>query len=722
MSSYKESKIFINRELSWLEFNRRVLALSREKDVPLGEQMNFAAIYGSNLDEFFMIRVGSLYDQTLLKSTYKENKTNMTPQQQISLIFPKVAALQKDCDKDAKKLFRRLQELGLEKVDFSALDKVGENHWKKYFLRDLFPVLSPQIVDRRHPFPFLRDRDIYIGALLKEGKGEPHFGLIPVSNQFERLILVEDKGVTRFALVEELILHYADIAFGSKSGVLAKCIFRVTRNADISLEEGMFDHDIDYRSMMSELLRRRRKLAAVRLQFYEEAPEGIASLLCEKLMLPTEQTGIQNSPLELSFLNRLRGFLKSQENPQLFYPPTKAVLPPDGYNLYRDVQQRDLLTCYPYQSIRPFIQMLLEAAHDPDVISIKMTLYRVATESKVIAALIEAAESGKEVVTIVELRARFDEQNNIDWSKQLEQAGCTVIYGFADYKIHSKLTLITKKHGSRFEYISQIGTGNYNERTSELYTDLAYLTCDQAIGEEIATVFNNLALGRHTDQVDHLIVAPLKFKSVLLDEIKAEIRHRENGGEARVVIKCNSISDKKIIETLSEASSAGVPIEMVVRGICCLQAGLHGLTENITVRSLVGRYLEHSRIYAFGKGERLRIYIASGDFLTRNTERRVEVGVRIEDKGIQKILTDILEMQTLDNVNARLMQPDGSYEKIEREKDEARYDSQMEMFPYLRRLQSESALSSGAGEPTASDQPAAQRGGFLGWLRRLFSG
>lgn len=722
MNNYRESRIFINRELSWLEFNRRVLALSREKGVPLGEQMNFAAIYGSNLDEFFMIRVGSLYDQTLLKSTYKENKTNMTPQQQISAIMPRVAALQKDCDKDVKKLFRHLQELGLEKVDFTVLDKVQENHWKKYFLRDLFPVLSPQIVDKRHPFPFLRDRDIYIGALLKEGKDEVRFGLIPVSNQFERLILVEDGDVTRFALVEELILHYTAIAFG-KSTIVDKCIFRVTRNADISLEEGMFDHDIDYRSMMSELLKRRRKLAAVRLQFHEEAPEGIASLLCEKLMLPEEQTGIQNAPLELSFLGTLRGFLKNQNNPDLFYPAARPLLPPPEYDLYNEVQDRDLLICYPYQSIRPFIQMLLEAAHDPDVISIKMTLYRVATESKVIAALIEAAESGKEVVTIVELRARFDEQNNIDWSKQLEQAGCTVIYGFADYKIHSKLTLITKKRGSQFEYISQIGTGNYNERTSELYTDLAYLTSKPEIGEEVAAVFNNLALGRLTEHVNHLIVAPLRFKSVLSDEIREEIRHQEAGGQARVVIKCNSISDKTIIETLSEASTAGVPIEMIVRGICCLQAGLPGLTDDITVRSLVGRYLEHSRIFVFGVGERLRIYIASGDFLTRNTERRVEVGVRIEDAAIQKILTGILEMQTADNVNASLMQPDGSYRKIEREKEEASFDSQMEMYGYLRDVFQERAETS-KRKPQQEQVPAETarpaRGGFLGWLRRLF--
>ncbi|MDL2254117.1 polyphosphate kinase 1 [Ruminococcaceae bacterium OttesenSCG-928-I18] len=683
MNGNRESEIFINRELSWLEFNRRVLDLSREKTVPLGEKLNFAKIYCSNLDEFFMIRVGSLYDQTLLKNEYRENKTGMTPQQQLSAIMPKVAELQGHCDKNVEKIFRKLWGYGLEKTHFENLGKERENFWKKYFLRELFPVLSPQIVDRRHPFPFLRDREIYVGALIKEGKNEDAlFGLIPISSHLERLITFSDGEVISYALVEELVLHFAEVAFG-KANVLEKCLFRITRNADLSVEEGMFDQDIDYRSMMSELLKRRRKLAAVRLQFFGTPPPSIHSLLLEKLVLPSKQSFVQTSPLELSFLGTLADRLKSIGGPDMFYPVARPLLPPAGYSLHRDVLRQDVLIYYPYHSYRPFIQLLNEAAADPDVISIKMTLYRVATESKVISALIDAAENGKEVVTIVELRARFDEQNNIDWSRQLEKAGCTVIYGFSDYKIHSKLTLITRKRGKKYEYISQVGTGNYNERTSELYTDLAYLTSNQEIGEEVAAVFNNLALGRLTEHVNQLIVAPLRFKTVLLEEIREEIQYTRAGNEGRVILKCNSISDKEIIETLSEASIAGVPVDMIVRGVCCLQAGLEGLTENIRVRSLVGRYLEHARIYAFGQAERLRIYIASGDFLTRNTERRVEVGIRIDDADLKKTLSDILDMQLRDTVNASLMREGNTYEKIKVGKDE-RFDSQMQMYPYLQ--------------------------------------
>ncbi|NLW78409.1 MAG: polyphosphate kinase 1 [Ruminococcaceae bacterium] len=689
MAVQKDSEIFINRELSWLAFNRRVLDLSREKDVPLGEQLNFAGIYCSNLDEFFMIRVGSLYDQTLLKSESKENKTGMTPQQQIDAIMPMVGQLQHQCDKNVHKLFEGLQTLGLEKVDFSQLAKKQQSFWKKYFLSELFPVLSPQIIDRRHPFPFLRDREIYVGAFMKEGKSEtPVFGLIPVSSQFERLIILAQEDQQRFAVVEELILHFADIAFGGKRNLLSKCLFRVTRNADLSAEEGMFDHDIDYRVVMSELLKKRRKQAAVRLQFHEEPPEAIKTFLLDKLLLPENQIIVQSTPLDLSFLHRLSSELQKRHLLELFYAPVKSIPSPPDYDLYEEAQKHDVLMYYPYQSMRAFIRMLYHAARDPDVISIKMTLYRVASESKVIEALIAAAENGKEVVTIVELRARFDEQNNIDWSRQLEQAGCTVIYGFSDYKVHSKLTLITRKKGTKYQYLSQIGTGNYNEKTSELYTDLSYLTADQEIGEEIGAVFNNLAMERLTQQVNRLIVAPLFFKSVILNEIRTEMRYTEMGGAGRVLIKCNSISDKNVIETLSEASIAGVSVDMIVRGICCLQAGLPGLTDNIRVHSLVGRYLEHARIFTFGEGNRTRVYIASGDFLTRNTERRVEVGVRIDDAEIKKTLCDILRMQLEDNVNASLMKPDGSYLKPVRDKDETRFDSQMAMYPYLQqRLQ-----------------------------------
>lgn len=684
MENGSQGDLFVNRELSWLEFNRRVLALAHEKEVPLGEQLKFAAIYGSNLDEFFMVRVGSLYDRTLLKETAKENKTGMTPAQQLDAIMPKVAELQQHCDKVVERLYEKLRALGYQKIDFSKLGKKQEHFWKTYFLHEIFPLLSPQIIDRRHPFPFLRNQEMYLGAMLKaKGTSQPSFGLIPISNQFQRIVFVPRDGKVTFVLVEELIEHFAGIVFG-KNAIQAKCLFRITRNADIAADEGMFDHDVDYRAVMSELLKKRRKLAAVRLQTSLHASEEIVSFLCEKLFLPGKQVFAQSAPLDLSVGFKLSAKLAQGNHPDLFYPVRRPMLPPAGFHLARAVEKQDVLLSYPYQSMRPFIQMLNEAACDPDVLSIKMTLYRVAHESKIIEALISAAENGKEVVAVVELRARFDEQNNIDFSKQLEEAGCTVIYGFEAYKIHSKLTLITKKKKGRFQYISQIGTGNYNEKTSEQYTDLSFLTSDPAIGAELAAIFHNLAIERLTEKADSLLVAPLCFKSVLLQEMDREIQAKKEGRPAQIILKCNSVSDREIIEKISQASCAGVPVQMIVRGICCIKAGVPGKTENVTIRSIVGRYLEHERVYAFGSWPDTRVYIASGDFLTRNTERRVEVGVRIRSAKIRCELWEMLQMQLNDNVNAKEMMADGSYQKVRRQNDEARVDSQADMYRVLQ--------------------------------------
>ncbi len=680
-----ESDLFINRELSWLEFNRRVLDLAKDKNVPLAEQFKFSAIYASNLDEFFMIRVGSLYDRTLLKKDETENKTGLTAAEQLGEIMPVVVQMQQHCDKIFARLLESLEELNLYKVDFAKLDKESEHRWKKYFLNELSPVLSPQIIDKRHPFPFLRNQETYVGAFIKNKNEESHaFGLIPISNQFERIVYLRDSaGVAQFALVEELIMHFAEQIFG-KSIVSGKCVFRLTRNADITVDEGMFDHDIDYRVVMGELLKKRRKLAAVRLQTNLHAPQAIVAFLCDKLLLPAAQVFRQTSPLDLSVGFRIAARLAKEESAGYTYPLYRPMLPSTEYSLAKAAQAKDVLLFYPYQSMRPFIKMLNDAAQDPDVISIKMTLYRVAQESKVIEALIAAAENGKEVVTIVELRARFDEQNNIDWSKQLENAGCTVIYGFADFKVHSKLMLITSMKKGKIQYLAQIGTGNYNEKTAEQYTDLSLITTDAQTGEEIAAVFNNLAMERLTQPMQTLIVAPLCFKNVIIDEICAEIAAKERGEDAAVLLKCNSISDKDIIERIRDASCADVPVHMIVRGICCLKAGVKGLTENVRVRSIVGRYLEHARVYAFGKGDRLRVYIASGDFLTRNTERRVEVGIRIKDKAIANNLYKYLDMQWHDTVNTREMQSDGTYAKVKPQDGEAPLDSQIKMYEILK--------------------------------------
>ena len=712
----KEDSIFINRELSWLDFNRRVLVLGKDKNVPLAEQLKFLAIYGSNLDEFFMVRVGSLQERASLMRAKKErdkreNKTNMTAEEQLAAIMPKTAHLQEDCDKYYEKALENLAACGYKKVDFDALSKEEEHFWKKYFQSELFPILSPQIVDSRHPFPFLRNKEIYLGVLLKEKEGQS-LGMIPISSQMERLQLVRRDGHTEFALTEELVLHYAALIFG-KDAVQEKCLFRVTRNADIDVKEGMMDHDIDYREIMADLLKRRRKLAAVRLQVTPTAPQEIVRILCGKLELTHKRVFAQKSPLDLSFFYKLTAKMEADGHPELFYPSARPMLPPPEYDLAAEVQKHDVLLSYPYQSIRPFIAMLKKAAQDPDVISIKMTLYRMARESQIVQALMEAAENGKEVVALVELRARFDEQNNIDWSKQLEEAGCTVLYGFEDYKVHSKLTLITKKSAQGYSYITQIGTGNYNEKTSELYTDYSFLTADHGIGEEASNVFQNLAVQKLTETSEKMLVAPLRFKSVLLDEMDRVITAARLGRPASMILKNNSISDRDIILKLQEASCAGVRIDMIVRGICCVRAEVPGKTENLHIRSLVGRYLEHGRIYSFYDGTETRIYIASGDFLTRNTECRVEVGVRVEDPILIQKLSDILQLQLRDNVNAREMQADGSYQKVKSAPGEELVNGQMDMYDLLKddwtRHDTEASKAVTQPQPKQPEAPAAPK-------------
>ena len=721
----KPENIFINRELSWLDFDSRVLALAKEKNVPLCERIKFAAIFGSNMDEFFMVRVGSLYDQTLLKTNKTDNVTHMTAAEQLAAITPRVADLQTKCDKYFAHLVQALEAQGYKKVDFTKLGKQQEHFWKEYFHRELLPLLSPQIVDQRHPFPFLYNKQVYYIAQLHSKNDGVSYGIVPVNPQFERVLFIRDGDATCYAFVEEVIAHFAASIF-SASTVQKQCLFRVTRNADITVDEGMMDHDIDFRDVMSELLKKRRKLSAVRLQFWPDAPQDIAHFLRDKLDVPAARCYTQTSPLDTGCLFKLAGRIGSDgSHADLFYPAAKPMQAPAGYDLYTEVRKHDVLLAYPYQSIRPFIRMLLRAANDPDVVSIKMTLYRMAADSQIVNALIAAAENGKEVVAMVELRARFDEQNNIDWSKQLQDAGCTVFYGFDDYKVHSKLTLITSRVNGKYRYLTQIGTGNYNEKTSELYTDLSFITTRQEIGEEASAVFNNMALQRLTGEVSTMLVAPLHFKSVLLDEMDRQIARAMQGKPAGIILKNNSINDPQIIEKISQASCAGVRVDMIVRGICCVRAGVPGRTENVHIRSLVGRYLEHSRIYCFGSGEDMRIYIASGDFLTRNTERRVEVGVRIDDAKIAQKLRGILDLQLRDTVNAREMQPDGSYVKVKPLPGQPPVDSQMAMFGYFTNgfeMQPDpvrKVARPAPGKTPAARQPAPRRTSSLRPARSL---
>lgn len=675
MSNHNE--IFIDRELSWLDFNKRVLFMSKNKNTPIGEQIKFAAIFGSNLDEFFMVRVGSLYDQMIQKNKSEHLK------KQLCDITEKVDEMHRQCDKYVGKLVKHLGEVGYKKVNFDKLSKDDEKFWKKYFMNEVLPLLTPTIVNEQQPFPFIPNKQICICTTINDHEHKwksMTFGLIPIGDQLNRIICIRNKKVVRFALVEELVYHYADIVFKDMN---KKTMFRITRNADIDVRDVSYDETVDYRDIMSELIKKRRKLATIRIQFYKDAPIEIQKYLCKNMMVPIEHCFVQTTPLDLSFFFKISKYLKTDSKKKgLFYKPVECNQAPNGYNLYEEALKHDVLMAYPYQSMKPFIKMLFEAADDPSVKSIKMTLYRVAHESQIVQALIRAAENGKDVSVHVELRARFDEENNIDVSKQMEEAGCKISYGLDEYKVHAKVTLITREDEGVTSYVTQISTGNYNETTSELYTDLAYITTNYEIGKEAEAVFNNLENGRLTDTCQNLVVGPLCFKSEMIKEIEKET---EKGSKGRIIIKNNAINDKDIINALAKASKAGVNVDMIVRGICCIRSGISGKTQNIHIRSIIGRYLEHSRIYLFGDGDDMRVYIASADFLIRNTEQRVEVGIRIPDKDIANKCKDILHCYLEDNVNAMGMKKDSCYYRIKHHNNEKMVNSQMmlyDMFTY----------------------------------------
>lgn len=653
-----------NRELSWLKFNVRVLEEARDSSVPLCERLLFSQIFQSNLDEFFMIRVGSLTDRVLVDDNKEDNKTGMTPKEQLEAIYRRVKELVPIKDETYFDTVKELEKIGVEHVKISSLTPEEEGYLRAYFNSEIRPLISPQVVDKRHPFPFLKNKEIYAVTHL-ESKNSVKLGIIPAGGSFPRIILLPDKSRLRFLLAEDVILHYCGSVFENYR-LLDKALIRITRNADINMEEGLYDHEVDLRQVMEELLKKRKKLAPVRLEISGKLGKEAVEYLCRQLELSGEQISQCTAPLDMSFIFSLRNRIE-KAHPEMFFEPVSPRLPATispNIPMIQQILRRDIMLSYPYESIRPFIRLLNEAGNDPDVISIKITLYRVASNSKIVEALINAAENGKEVFVLVELRARFDEENNIEWSKRLERAGCKVMYGPENLKVHSKLMLITRKNGNELQHITQIGTGNYNEKTSELYTDLSLMTADPEIGEEAGTVFNALSIGNLVENTSHLLVAPLSLQNKIIDYIDGEIASARSGGEGYIGLKLNSLTDKVLIDKLIEASCAGVKIEMVIRGISCLVAGVSGLTENITVRSIVGRYLEHSRIYIFGKGDRQRIYISSADFMTRNTIRRVEVAAPVKSPELRKRVLHIFDIMMRDNVKARIQLPDGTYKRI----------------------------------------------------------
>ena len=651
--------IYMNRELSWLKFNERVLEEAENPKVPLCERLTFASIYQSNLDEFFMVRVGSLIDQMLVAKDSRDNKTHMTPKEQIQAILPQVEILNRRKDEVYGKLMEKIEEYGVRLVDFSRITEEENKFLEAYFDMEISGLISPTIVGKRQPFPFLKNKEIYAVVVLTTKSGKERLGIIPCgSGVFERLIHLP--GGNTYMLSEELILHYIPKVFKGYQ-VKEKSLLRVTRNADIDAD-ALYDEDLDYREFMADLIKKRKKLAPVRIELSRKLSEGSVKLICEHLAIKSQYVFRSQAPLDLSFVFQIEDALR--KIPELFYErrtPRKSPAFTGDRPILDQIKEKDKLLSYPYESINPFLNMLHEAANDKDVVSIKMTLYRVAKQSKVVEALIEAAENGKEVLVLVELKARFDEENNIGWSRLLEDAGCRVIYGLDGYKVHSKLCLITKKTDEQIEYYTQIGTGNYNEKTSRLYTDLSLMTYNVDIGLEAANVFQALAMGETIKHVDHLLVAPKCLQNKILNMIDEEIAHARAGEPAYIGLKMNSLTDKKIMEKLVEASCAGVRIDMVIRGICCLIPQVPGKTENIHVRSIVGRFLEHSRIYIFGSEGREKIYIASADFMTRNTLRRVEVAAPVYDEEIKARLLEMFRIMLKDNQQARQENGEGIY-------------------------------------------------------------
>lgn len=658
----KKSPYMMNRELSWLKFNERVLNEAGNPKVPLAERLTFVSIYQSNLDEFYRVRVGTLMDQMDVSEVVRENKTNMTSEEQVKAIIRATRELEEKKTVIYEQLMGELEPKGIRLINFNKLSAEEGKILEEYFDREIAPYLSANIVSKQQPFPFLKNKDIYAVALLESKGGKTRTAIIPCSNNvFRRLIDIPTRKGT-FLLAEELILQFLPKFFKNYS-VKEKSLIRVTRNADIDTEM-IYDEDLDYRDAMENLIKERKRMNPVRMEFTGTLNKKMMHALCKTIHVEKEHVFRSDVPLDLSFVFAIQSYLKNTNAGELFYPrrtPRPTPQLNDKESLIPQILEKDVLLSYPFESMKSFINLLYEAAEDESVVSIKMTLYRLANKSQIVDALVEAAENGKEVVVLVELRARFDEENNIEYSRKLEEAGCHVIYGLNGYKVHSKLCLISRKTEQGVSYVTQIGTGNYNEKTSALYTDLSLITGNQEIGKEAAEVFAALLRGETVEETHLLLVAPKCLQNKVLDMIEEEIQHVKNGEEGYIGIKINSLTDKVIISKLVEASQAGVKIEMIVRGICCLIPGVKGYTENITVISIVGRFLEHSRIYRFGTKERENVYIASADFMTRNTLRRVEVAAPVLDERLKNQLTWMFETMMKDDEKGKCLTEKGIY-------------------------------------------------------------
>lgn len=651
-----------NRELSWLRFNQRVLEEAQDESVPLLERMKFVSIFTSNLEEFFMIRVGSLCDMAEVDNKKIDSKSGMTPKEQLDAIYTAVAPLYKERDKTYAEIKKQLAAYGISGLNMKDLENQEKKYLKKNFKEQILPVLSPQIVDVNHPFPHLLNNQIYVVANLKQnGTGSTTMmGIVPVPEFVSDIVVLPGHDV-RYVRMEKIILEYLELVF-EQYQVSDKNYIRVTRNADVSPDDEAFADNEDFRFIMKETLHKRRRMGVVRLEVASSLEKEMEKYLCEKFNITQKCIFRTKMPMKLDFIfsliDKIPVSMKRSLTDETFSPQPSASLA-EG-SVMAQVKKRDVLLSYPYESMDPFLQLIREASTDPDVMTIKITIYRLAKKSRLVEYLCAAAENGKEVTALIELRARFDEQNNIDWSERMEEAGCRVIYGFEGYKVHSKICLITYRNRNEIRYITQIGTGNYNEKTAKMYTDYSLITGNQSIGEDASVFFKNMAIGNLAGVYQHLIVSPTSLKQKVLALIDEEI---SKGQDGRILMKMNSVTDVNFIRKIAEASRAGVKIDLIVRGICCILPGIPGETENLSVTSIVGRYLEHPRVFVFGKGEDRKVYIGSADMMTRNTEKRVEVACPIYDEQIKKRLVRYLNIMLADNVKAREMLSDGTYRK-----------------------------------------------------------
>ena len=648
-----------NRELSWLTFNERVLEEARDPSNPLAERLKFVSIFTSNLDEFFMIRVGSLYDMAVMGDDQVDSRTGLLPSQQLEAIYRRAVLLMEQRDQVYAQLQTQLQAYGVCEVSPGQLAGKDKDFLKTYFKTQLLPILSPQIVDIDHPFPHLQNKSVYVVARL-HGKDRSLFGIVPVPPSAPEVVYLPGEGL-RYVRTEQLLLDNLKRVF-DPYGVAEKNCVCVTRNADIAPQDEGFDVDDDFRCQMQKLLHKRKRMAVVRLECAAPLSEALSAFLCKRCHVAPAQIFLSRAPMRMGFVHPMLKKLPEPLHSALLYPPFSPQTPPKPKRetYLHLVQRRDLLLSYPFESMEPFLRLIREAASDPSVLSIQITIYRLAQKARLVEYLCAAAENGKEVTAVIELRARFDEQNNIDWSERLEDAGCRVIYGFSDYKIHSKVCLITLIGKSGIQYVTQIGTGNYNEKTSEQYTDLSLITADQGIGRDAAEFFKNMAVGNLEGSYHNLLVSPSNLKQIILLLIGEETAR---GSHGRIIMKMNSLTDYDVMEKLAEASRAGVRVDLIIRGICCLRPGVPGHTEHISVTSVVGRFLEHSRIYSFGSGENQRLFLGSADMMTRNTQRRVEVICPVYATHTKARLNHILDILLRDTVKARALDSEGSYQK-----------------------------------------------------------